>query len=168
MRLPGKDVYLLFCIIALSQFGCSTHPAPVSASLNQNAELVGDLPVNPLRWRVITSTIDQSTATMATLFGNDPAVEYARSHSQTAYPAGSVICLVTWTQREDPRWFGAEIPDRVMSVEFVTVAAGLNGELSNAYAKYEGTPLKKVRTAEGGATTERTAYLLSLRAAVLP
>ena len=95
MRLLGKGVYLLFCIITLSQFGCSTNPSPVSASLNWNAELVDDLPVNPLRWRVITSTSDQSTATMATLFGNDPAVGCARLHSQTNYPAGSVICLVT-------------------------------------------------------------------------
>ena len=168
MRLLGKGVYLLFCIITLSQFGCSTNPCPVSASLNRNAELVGDLPVNPLRWRVITSTSDQSTATMATLFGNDPAVGYARLHSQTNYPAGSVICLVKWTQREDPRWFGAEIPDRVKSVEFVTVAAGPNGGPSYAYEDYQGVPLKKVPAREGGAPTERTAYLLSLRAAVTP
>jgi len=168
MRLIGKGIYLLFCIIALSQFGCSTNPSPISASLNRNAELVGDLPVNPLRWRVITSTNDQSTATMATLFGNDSAVEYARSHPQTDYPAGSAICLVTWTQREDPRWFGAEIPDRVRSVEFITVAAGPNGRPTLTYEDYQGTPLKKVSAPEGGAPAERTAYLLSLRAAVMP
>lgn len=44
------------------------------------------------------------------VIGNDLAVEYARSHSQQGYPAGSVISLVTWTQREDPRWFGKGQP----------------------------------------------------------
>jgi hypothetical protein len=121
-----------------------------------------------LRWRVITSTIDGSDETMATLFGNDLAVEYARSHPQHEYPAGAVICLVTWTKREDPRWFGAEIPERVKSVEFVTVAAGPNGWSSYAYDDYQGAPLKKLPAREGGAPTERTAYLLSLRAAVMP
>ena len=27
------------------------------------------------------------------------------------YSAGAVLALVTWTQREDPHWFGGRIPD---------------------------------------------------------
>lgn len=168
MRLPSKGVCLLGFIITLSQFGCSSNPSPVSASLNRNAALVGDLPANPLRWKVITSTIDRSNSTMATLFGNDPAVEYARSHSQHDYPAGSALCLVTWTQREDARWFGAKIPDRVKSVEFVTVAARTNEGPSYTYEEYAGAPLKKVSAQQSEAPKERATYLLSQRAAVLP
>jgi hypothetical protein len=83
--------------------------------------------------------IDQSDSTMATLFGNDFAVEYARSHSQQGYPAGSVISLVTWTQREDPRWFGANIRNRIKSVELVTVSAQPNEPPSYSYEEYEGS-----------------------------
>jgi hypothetical protein len=105
---------------------------------------------------------------MATLFGNDLAVDYARSHSQRDYPAGSVLALVTWTQREDPRWFGANIPDRLKSVEFVTVGSPPGRPSSFSYEEYEGTPLIKVPAQGPAAAKERTAYLLSLRPAVMP
>lgn len=168
MRLPSKGAYLLGFVVALSQLGCSGNPSPVSATLNQNSALSGGLPQNPLRWRVITSTIDRSDSTMATLFGNDLAVDYARAHSQQDYPAGSVLSLVTWTEREDPRWFGANIPDQVKSVEFVTVGAEPGQQPSYSYERYEGVPLNKVVPQEPATAEERTAYLLSLRAAVMP
>jgi hypothetical protein len=38
----------------------------------------------------------------------------------------------------------------------------------NSYQSYEGTPLKKTTTQEGSAPSDRGAYLLSQRAAVLP
>ena len=63
---------------------------------------------------------------MSTLYGNDVAVRYARMNPQQDYPAGSVLSLVTWVQREDGHWFGAKIPGPVKSVEFVTVTAGPN------------------------------------------
>jgi hypothetical protein len=59
---------------------------------------------------VITSAINKRDSTLWTPCGNDPAVEYARTHSQHHYRAGSQISLVTWAQREDPRYFGARIP----------------------------------------------------------
>jgi hypothetical protein len=168
MRFPSQGVYLLGFVVSLSQLGCSGNPPLVSATLNQNAALSGDLSANPLRWKVITSTIDRSNSTMATLFGNDLAVDYARAHSQQDYPAGSVLCLVTWTEREHPRWFGANIPDQVKSVEFVTVGAEPGEQPSYSYEKHEGVPLNKVAPQEPAAAKERTAYLLSLRAAVMP
>jgi hypothetical protein len=168
MRLPSTGIYLLGLMMTLSQFGCSSDPARVAASLNRNAALVGDLPVNPMQWKVITSAIERSDSTMATLFGNDLAVEYARSHSQHDYPVGSALCLVTWTQREDSRWFGAKIPDRVKTVEFVTAAARPNEGPLYSYDEYEGSPLKKVSAQQSTMTKERTAYILSLRAAVMP
>jgi hypothetical protein len=168
MRLRDKGACLFGFIIAVSQFGCSGNSSRVSAALNKNAALAGDIPENPLRWKVITSTIDRSDSTMATLFGNDLAVEYVRSHSQKDYPAGSVLSLVTWNQREDPRWFGANIPNRIKSVEFVTVSAQPNEPPSYSYEEYEGSPLAKTTAQEPAVAKERTAYLLSLRAAVLP
>ncbi len=168
MRLHNQGAYLLGFIIAVSQFGCSGSSSRVSATLNKSAALAGNLPENPLRWKVITSTIDRSDSTMATLFGNDVAVEYARSHSQQDYPAGSVLSLVTWSQREDPYWFGANIPDQVKSVEFVTVSSQPNQPVSSSYEEYEGSPLTKTTAQEPALIKERMAYLLSLRAAVMP
>jgi hypothetical protein len=53
-------------------------------------------------------------------------------------------------------------------VEFVTVTAGENGHSSSAYENYEGSPLKRTLSEDGHATGARVAYLLSLRASMMP
>ncbi len=105
---------------------------------------------------------------MSTLYGNDAAVDYSRTHSQLDYPAGAVLSLVTWTQAGDGRWFGARIPNRVKSVEFVFVHTAANGSKSYGYEKYDGSPLKLSIVQEAFTPGDRPAELLSQRAAVLP
>jgi hypothetical protein len=114
--------------------------------------------LNPLQWGVITSALNQQDATMSILFGNDLAIEYARTHAEHDYPTGSLLALVTWTKREDPRWFGARIPATLKSVELVTVNLA-----SFSYQDFEGSPLKKT-----SASSDRAASLLSQPAAVMP
>jgi hypothetical protein len=166
MRVPAERIFLFAIIISLGIFGCSGNEPRIVATANQSASLVGQLPANPLQWKVISSMIDGPDSTMATLCGNDIAVQYVRTHSTHDYPPGSVISLVTWTQQEDPRWFGARIPATVKSVEFVAVDAAADGSTSYSYTKYEGAPLKRSLGPVTG--DERAAYLLSQRAAVMP
>jgi len=158
----------LIAIIALAPLtfsGCnSTKPEP--ASTNQQAALTGQLPYNPLAWKVITSSVNYRNSTMSTLYGNDTAVAYARSHADHTYPAGSVIALVTWSQREDPHWFGAKIPSTPLSVEFVTIPPSLG--LPAAYERYQGSPITRMTTIDTEIIAQRTQYLLSQRAAVMP
>lgn len=168
MILSAKMFCLLSFILPLSILGCSGDKPRISATFNQSASLVGTLPANPLQWKVITSMIVRTDSTMSTLYGNDIAVGYVRTHSQHDYPAGSQLSLVTWTQQEDPRWFGAKIPEAVKSVEFVTVGSAQDGRPSYSYLKYEASPLQKSVTQESPTPNERTAYLLSQRAAVMP
>jgi len=144
--------------------GCAQTNSRVATRLNTDATLTGFLPANPLDWKVITSAIDHRDATMYTLFGNDAAVQYARTNAQHTYPAGSVLSLVTWNQQEDPRWFGGRIPAAPRSVEFVTIHSA--GALT--YEKYEGDPLKKTSALEETTPTDRAAYLIAQRAAVMP
>jgi hypothetical protein len=91
-------------------------------------------------------------------------VQYARRNAEIQYPAGSVLSVVTWSQQEDPRWFGGNIPQRARAVEFVTVT----GPGVYSYERYEGSPLKKVASGEDAEPKERAAYLLAQRAAVMP
>jgi hypothetical protein len=163
-----KALYLFALVLLLSIVGCANHEPRISATVNRKAFLVGDLPANPLQWKVVTSSVNTEDSTMSTLYGNDVAVGYARTSSQHNYPNGSMLSLVTWTQREDDRWFGATIPDQVRSVEFISVGVAPDGRPLYSYQKYEGKPLKRVTTQEGGTLTDRTAYLLSQRAAVMP
>lgn len=152
----------------LSAIGCSNPYPPVVAKQNQDAALPTNLPLNPLQERVITSWIDRRDATMSTLYGNDIAVQYARTSQQQDYPSGSTLSLVTWTQQEDPRWFGARIPAKVKSVEYVMVETGADQRTSYVYESYAGMPLKKTLDQQGPTPTPRAAYLLSQHAAVMP
>jgi hypothetical protein len=117
--------------------GCS-HRAPTERDLfNVDAALPAALPVQPLEWRVITSSIDREHHTMATLFGNDAAMRIARSETRSVtYPEGSMLALVTWAQKEDGHWFGARIPQRFVSLELVTVAVGTGGKTPVKYERY--------------------------------
>jgi hypothetical protein len=150
-------------VAAVGLLGCSeaTNPREVTR-LNEDAALMGALPSNPLAGKIITSWINKQDATMSTLFGNDVAVQYARTNGAMKYPMGAVLSVVTWGQQEDPRWFGGNIPKTPKSVEFVTVGS------TYSYKRYEGSPLKKVASEDGAAPNDRAAYLLAQRAAVTP
>jgi Cytochrome P460 len=156
-------IALSFCV-----YGCSSGTRPPAATFNEAASLTGQLPENPLQWKVITSMVDRSAGTMSTLYGNDAAVTYARSNSGHDYPPGSEVALVTWSQREDPRWYGAKIPAEAKMVEFVSVSASPDGKPVYSYQEYEGTPLQTGESQSSSTLSDRKEFLLSLRAAVLP
>jgi len=163
-----KLLALLVVAITAILAGCSATNPAVIATLNEAASLPAGLPANPLSWQVVTSEIDKSAGTMSTLFGNDQAIAYARSSAQHDYPIGSALAMVTWTQREDPRWYGALIPDQVQSVEFIFVKPAPNGSTLYDYQQFSGSPPKQVAAGQDSATKDRTTYLLSQRSAVLP
>jgi hypothetical protein len=127
------------------------------------ARPAGDVPSNPLGWKLITLGANRPESTLFALFGNDRAVEYARTSSGHDYPSGSVLTLVTWTQADDDNWFGGRIPGAPKSVEYLTI--GTRGEYS--YEAFEGTPLRRV-SAEGETPAKRAMSLAGLRAAVVP
>jgi hypothetical protein len=170
MKLPAqrKRLHLLALLCSLVLLGCSGRPSAAAPTLNQDASLPGGLPMNPLPWRIITSMADKTSSTMSTLYGNDLAVDYASAHSDRGYPDGSVLALVTWTQRNDPRWYGAKIPARVSSVEFLTVGALPDGHATYSYLEYSGAPLKQASAEQTAAPSGRALFLLAQRAAVLP
>jgi hypothetical protein len=166
VRLQTKIICLLGAILSLSVLGCANRNPSLEAVQNKSATPDGALPFNPLKDRVITSWINKQDSTMATLYGNDVAVQYARTNDQHTYPAGSILSVVTWKQQEDPRWFGARIPATVKSVEYVTVKSTPDQKTSWSYQLYEGTPLKKTLEQEG--PNDRASWILSQRAAVMP
>ena len=139
---------------------------------NDAAALPVSLPYQPLGWRVITMYVDPKTHTTATLYGNDAAMGAVQVRGaapvegpeSTAYPAGSVLALVTWVQRDDPHWFGGRIPAIPQSVEFVQVAGA--GQ-ANQYQRFAGANLIDANASPDSAV-ERTSFILGLTPARLP
>jgi hypothetical protein len=136
----------------LAVCGCSGKKIADSDLYNVQARVGAGLPYPVMEWKAITSVVDRGSETTATLFGNDAAVAAARGGE--AYPAGAVLGLVTWKQREDPHWFGARIPGQVLSVEFVV--AGTGGD-----RKFVGIPWQEVAGTAGK-------EIEGMRAAVAP
>ena len=162
-----KTIYLIILIVCAAAAGCSEKKTPPAELINQQASLPGNLPYDPFQWRVITSGLNNQESTMFTLYGNDPAVEYARTNAQHAYPPGSVLCLVTWSRKEDKHWFGGEIPAQIKSIEFVKVNATPANGPPYTYDVYKGTPPAKSDT-EDAAGIDRINFILGLRASVMP
>ncbi len=160
-----KSIAVLVALASLTICGCNT-PKPEPASTNQQAALTGQLPYNPLAWKVVTSSVNHGNSTMSTLYGNDTAIAYARSTADSAYPAGSVLALVTWAQRDDPHWFGAKIPASPQSVEFLSFFAQSGQQ--PAYDVYRGSPLTRAGTINPDDAVRRVVYISTQRAAVMP
>ncbi|HEY1649183.1 MAG TPA: cytochrome P460 family protein [Terracidiphilus sp.] len=138
---------------------------------NRAARLPADLPWQPLGWSVITLYVNPAAHSMSALFGNGAAMSAVQARGADAgagagpaYPPGAVLALVTWSQRDDPHWFGARIPDAPVEAEFVQVAPA--GKAAT-YRRFAGTNLTEDRPAPGFAA-QRTAFLLSLPPARLP
>jgi len=139
---------------------------------NHAARLPASLPWQPLGWNAITMYVDPQTRSMVALFGNEAAIRAVRARTDAsvsgsgnqAYPAGAVLALVTWAERDDPHWFGARIPDTPLSVEFVQVRGG--GETSS-YRCFSGAGLTEVQQ-PAAAAAQRMGFILALAPAQLP
>jgi hypothetical protein len=136
---------------------------------NRAATLPASLPYQPLGWGAITMYVDPKTHTTAVLYGNDAAVSAVSAAAKgegkaPPYPTGAVLALVTWTQRDDPHWFGGRIPDAPESVEFVLISA--DGR-TNKYRRFESPDLREVFPMASVAES-RTSLVLGLSPAQLP
>jgi len=144
---------LAVCVmVMLVVCGCGPKKIADADLYNVQAAVGAGLPYPVMDWKAITAVVDRGAGTTSTLFGNDAAVSAARAG--TAYPAGAVLGLVTWKQRDDPHWFGARIPGDVVSVEFVEVGSGKDRE-------FVGTPWKEVAGTSA-------AEIVGMKAAVAP
>jgi Cytochrome P460/Haem-binding domain len=139
---------------------------------NSAAALPKSLPYQPLGWSAITMYVNPNSRTMATLYGNDAAMQTVRDgRSGSAsglknreYGEGAVLALVTWVQRDDPHWFGARIPAEPRSVEFVQVGGR---EPASRYRRFTGAELTEEHP-EASAAAQRTNFVLGLAPAWLP
>ena len=115
----------------------------------------------PLTDKVITSFVNTRDGTMSTLYGNDIAVKSARAGQ--AYPAGAIVSLVTWSQRDDPHWFGGRIPKALHSMEILSY----DSAAAPSYVYYEGEKSEK-KAIDPAEIQNRIKYITSQKASVIP
>ncbi len=136
---------------------------------NNAASLPQSLPYQPLDWNVITFGVDPQSHAMAALYGNDAAMQAVRARGNGSIGSivttpGSILALVSWSQREDPHWFGGRIPDTPKSVEFVEADA--TGKLTG-YRCYDGPGLR-AHSVPADVATKQTKFISNLTPVWLP
>lgn len=87
--------------------------------LNENASVntLGDLPENPLLLNAITVFMHPRDSTITVLYGNDSAYNYAKVNSNGNYPESAVLYRVNWQMHADEQWFGANVPERIKTID---------------------------------------------------
>jgi hypothetical protein len=149
---------VLFLILMISCGQKSKETVNIRAS----AQRSDGLEENPLLMSPITSSIQPNDSTMSTLYGNEIAFHYAKQHSDSNYPEGTILYEVTWRQKPDELWFGANIPKEIFSVEKIYFRGN-----DYVYEKFEGNPLKKISIAKVDSDL-RQSFILSQKMAVSP
>ena len=118
--------------------------------------------------KVIMSSIDKNTSTMSTLYGNNRAVDFARTVAGNQYPTGSELTLVTWNQKEDDHWYGARIPGSIQMVEKIHIIDSGKGKSHPVYEKKDRSFYEKSDSQKAMDAKTRTSYILNLRPSVMP
>lgn len=150
----------IFCFILLvSLFSCQHKNPHLQTSFNINASAVDNINLKPLQKNILNVFSDQDKKTISALYANEQAKYFLKQHGQKNYPDGSILYLVTWKAGEDPRWFGGNIPDSVISLETVEFNNGIH------YTYYEGTPLMQVNNPNADSNTK---WILERKVILLP
>jgi hypothetical protein len=120
----------------------------------------------PFKGKVITSFVDKRLGTMSTLYGNDMAAQNARAGHN--YMAGSILTLVTWSQRDDPHWFGARIPGEVVLVEKIIFPLASGHYIIPLYERYGKSPLQPIDKVDSGFAQLMIKKITGMKASVVP
>ena len=152
---------LILSVYALLLGGCAGSTI-VDEPVNVKASLPADFYFTKQGFKVISTLIDKKKATMATLYGNDIALNAAKAGVQLHTP-GLAMALVTWQQQSNPYWYGNKIPGSLLSVEMV-MADRKKGGIT--YALFEGKKL----TFNPGTThpEKRISYILDQKPSIMP
>ena len=155
-----KIIALLIAALMIS--GCANHKnTPEAGEINAKASLPADFNFSKMGLKVITSTVNKKSGTMATLYGNDSAKATAWAGNGKCRST-SVFALVTWKHQADKRWIGGNIPGDLLSVETLKAVSDENTVI---YSRFKGPALKADPDTSGQSV--RAKYILSLKPSIM-
>jgi len=152
-------VYLIMSVLVVS---CNSKKE--YEPVNENASLPESFDFNAMNLKVVTSSINHKKQTMMTLYGTDSAIDDLKDNAEKTEGKKRILALITWSQKEDPYWYGAKIPNNLLSVEIIKSQQPFSENSGIVYQKYEGKDLKKVST-DG---TDRIHTILSMKPSIMP
>ncbi len=82
------------------------------------------LPENYRDWRIINTSHRVDNNTMRIIFGNDVAIEAARSGNTNPWPDGAILGKTVWKDSVNDDWEKAVVPGDFVHAEFMIKDAG--------------------------------------------
>jgi hypothetical protein len=142
-----KTIPLILCtgLFLLPACGSKVNQAPL---FNKNASLPALFKFSDAGLKLSTSFIDEKSGSMSVL-----------------YTKGQTLTLITWKQKSDEYWFGANVPDELQSVEIVKTTASPSG-LTADYKKYNNKGL--LMRQDTAWQRRRTSYILDQQPSFMP
>lgn len=158
MKLSHPLVTVLF---AISLFSCHER-ANENDLYNIKATVPEKFNIAKMQLVVINTSINKKDSTMSILYGNKLAYGQLKQ-GISSVKSGELLALVSWKQQADIHWFGANIPGKLLSVEYVRANSTGNGA---EYEKLLAPALKE--DANTTDSLQREAFILSQRPSVMP
>ncbi|MFZ4929095.1 hypothetical protein [Chryseobacterium sp. Mn2064] len=152
-------VYLITSVLIVS---CSSKKE--YEPFNKNASLPEKFDFNAMDLKVVTSSLHYKKQTTMTLYGTASAIDELKGNPGKKENGERTLTLITWSQKDDPYWYGAKIPDHLLSVEVIKSNKPFAEHSEIQYQKYEGKELKKVNS-EGA---DRIRAILSMKPSIMP
>ena len=149
---------IIIIALALSVSACEHEVSP-DKIINHSASVPPAFGISKLG--VIASSINKRKHTMSTLYGNSNSVN--RTRAGAALGTGEKLVLVTWKQKADESWFGANIPDEIQSIEQIS-AGGDVKEMH--YQQFLGQNLTLNQDTSG--RSRRISNILGMQASIMP
>ena len=121
------------------------NPKNESEAINMEASLPQNFGFEKMGLRAITSSINHNKNTMSTLYGNSQASADLENNIKTeaeilqdSTNSERVLLLVTWLQKDDPYWYGAKVPGKLISIESLKSNHALSERKVILYQLYDG------------------------------
>lgn len=154
-----KIIIISFLLAFL--FSCKK---PLPENRNDGASLPSSFKFDELKVKAITTLVNTNKGTTSILFGNEQAIKELKREEVTN--AEKKLVLVTWQQQEDPRWFGAKIPDHLLMVEVLQTNTIFENINEIQYQLYEGKEL--TLSTDKTNNTNRVLFIKSIKPSVIP
>ncbi|NIG54798.1 hypothetical protein [Chitinophaga sp. Cy-1792] len=98
--------YVLLLGLVMIAMACNS-PVKIDP-VNKQAAVPANIPFDRQQFKVINTIVDQRKHSIGVLFGNEAAVCLLKGDSSAT--EHKKLLLLTWEQKPDEAWFGADIP----------------------------------------------------------
>lgn len=156
-------IILFLLILLFSSVACQQTPR----NINEASSLPANFGIEMANLQTINSIIQPKLGTSSILYGNKNALELL-TNPHLSIKGEKVLVLITWQQRDDPRWFGAKSLSDFMTAEVLKTEDDFSqiDKIIYQIIEEESTAEKTIKSESN--IGQRIEFITSIRPAIMP